>query len=72
MNLVPYGHEDRPVDERKYVASLLVEFELGERMFMEFVDRINIVPPAELQAFGNKIENLHDQLVQEIARNKRH
>jgi hypothetical protein len=72
VNLVPYGYEDRPLDELKYVASLLVEFELGERMFIEFVDRINIVLPSELQEFGNKIENFHDQLVQELARNKRH
>lgn len=71
-NLVPCGYEDKPLDDLKYAASLFVEFELGERMFMEFVDRTNIVLPADLKEFGNKIEHLHGQLLQEIAKKPRH
>lgn len=60
------------MDELEYARSLFVEFELGERMFIEFVDRINMVLPSQLTAFGNRIEHLHDQIVQELDKNIRH
>jgi hypothetical protein len=72
VNLVPCDYEDKPLDDLKHAASLFVEFELGERMFMEFVDRTNIVLPADLKEFGNKIEHLHDQLLEEVAKKPRH
>jgi len=62
--------QERP--SKPYTASLFVEFELGERIFVEFVDRTNIVMPADLDAFGNKVENLYDQLMEEIAKKTRH
>jgi hypothetical protein len=71
VNLVPCGYEDKPLDDLQYAGSLFVEFELGERMFMEFVDRINIVPPSELAEFGNKIEHLHDQIMQQLEKKVR-
>lgn len=70
VNLVPYGCEERPPEDLQYVANLFVEFELGERMFIEFVDRTNIVLPSELNVFANKIENLHDQILQELSKKK--
>lgn len=72
VNLVPYGCEESPLDDLQYVASLFVEFELGERMFIEFVDRTNIVLPSELSVFANKIENLHDQVLHELSKRARH
>lgn len=72
VNLVPYGCEGRPLDDLQYVASLFVEFELGERMFIEFIDRTNIVLPSELKVFANKIEHLHGQVLQELSDKVRH
>ncbi len=72
VNLVPYGCEDKPLDDLKYAASLFVEFELGERMFIEFIDQTNIVLPSELNVCANKIENLHDQILQELSKMARH
>lgn len=68
VNLVPYGCEENPAEDLQYVAILFVEFELGERMFMEFVDRTNIVLASELNVFANTIENLHDQILQELSK----
>ena len=72
VNLVPCGYENLPRDELQYAGSLFVEFELGERIFMEFIDRVNIVLPSELDEFGNKIEHLHDQIMQQLEKNVRH
>jgi hypothetical protein len=49
-----------------------VEFELGERLFIEFIDRTNIVLPSELNVFANRIEHLHDQILQELAKQTHH
>lgn len=71
VNLVP---RDTPAtsDELQQVAHMLVEFELGERLFLEFVDRVNIIPQSALEHSGNRISQLHDHLLQELAKHSRH
>jgi hypothetical protein len=65
INLVPCGYENKPIDELEYVGSLFCEFELGEKLFIELVDRVNIILPSQLEFFGNKVENLYEQLLSE-------
>ena len=72
VNLIPYGCEGMPLDDLRHVASLFVEFELEERMFVEFIDRTNIILPSELKEFADKAENLHDQIQQQLAKRVRH
>jgi hypothetical protein len=70
VNLVPFGTEaSKP--ELQRLGELLVQSELGERIFIEFVDRVNIVSPEKLKHYGNKIDHLHDQLVQQLSEHTR-
>ena len=71
VNLVPQG-ATATGDELEQVAHMLVEFELGERIFLEFVDRVNIIPRSALEHAGNRIAQLHDHLLSEIAKHSRH
>jgi hypothetical protein len=71
VNLVPLGTVASP-DELEQVAHMLVEFELGERLFLEFVDRVNIISQTDLEHSGNRIAQLHDHLLQELGKHSRH
>ena len=71
VNLVPLGTTANG-DELERAAHMLVEFELGERLFLEFVDRVNIITRGELTHAGDQISNLHDHLLQLLAKHQRH
>jgi len=62
VNLIPYGYEQHPLDDLEYVGSLLVEFELGEELFMNLVDQINIVLPSSVTHTTNELACLFDQI----------
>nr|WP_324259249.1 hypothetical protein [Cellvibrio fontiphilus] len=65
VNLIPYGHEDIPIDDLEYIGSMFVEFELGEEIYMELIDQINIVLPSNLEVSVNKPEFLYPQILEE-------
>lgn len=67
VNLIPYGHEQQAVDDLEYIGSLLVESELGEELFMDLVDRVNIVLPSSLKhaTATNELTSMFDQIQHE-------
>jgi len=46
--------------------SMSGSFELGEQMFLEFVDRVNVIPRSSLAHSGDRIERLRDHLMQQL------
>lgn len=65
VNLIPHGDESVSIDDLEYIGSLFVEFELGEEVYMELIDRVNIVLPPYLSVPTNKLENLYPQIMDE-------
>lgn len=71
VNLVPNG-TDASQRELERLGELLLLSEIGEKMLIEFIDRINIVRPEKLEHSANAIDFLHDQLLEQLAAHVRH
>ena len=65
VNLIPYGYDNIDRSDLEYAGSLLVEFELGELIYLELIDRVNIVMPSDLAQETNEIRYLYEQLMEE-------
>ena len=63
VNIIPYGHENKDQSDLLYFSSLIVEFELGEELFIQAVDRVNIVLPNELNCETDSIASLNDHIL---------
>jgi hypothetical protein len=71
VNLVAVG-TTATGDELERAAHMLVEFELGERLFLEFIDRVNIIARHALPHSGDQISRLHDHVLLLLAKHQRH
>lgn len=65
VNLVPVGYDEFEEKDLRYAGDLFVEFELGEELYIEIIDRVNIVRPAEVDCDTDEAQYLYDHLVSE-------
>lgn len=71
VNLVPIG-TDASDAKLQMLGEMLVQSELGERLFLEFIDRVNIVDSGSLAHSGDSIVHLHDHITEELKKHPRH
>lgn len=63
VNVVPVGYEQEAKSDLEYAASLIVESKLGEELFIDAVDRVNIVLPKELKQPTDSISDLYKHIM---------
>jgi hypothetical protein len=67
VNLIPDDKEYTDKESLEYAADLFVEFELGELMYMELIDRVNIIDPEKDNNETTEVKYLYDQLLEQRA-----
>lgn len=63
VNIVPIGYEKEERSDLEYAASLIVESELGEELFIDAVDRVNIVLAHERKQPTDSISDLYAHIM---------
>jgi hypothetical protein len=71
VNLIPSATDASELELQR-LGDFLVQSELGEKIFLEFVDRVNILRVGETEHPGNNIEYLYDQLLEQITKHTHH
>ncbi|MCW8879395.1 MAG: hypothetical protein OQJ89_01545 [Kangiellaceae bacterium] len=62
VNLIPPKDCNKPVELLEHFGDLFVQFELGEKMFMDLIDRVNIIDPSECEEETYNVEDLFDHI----------
>lgn len=65
VNLVPNFDQKINLSDVGYVGGLFVEFELGEELYLNLVDRVNIIQESELNAETNPVVDLYEHIMSE-------
>lgn len=65
VNFVPVGSELKSNFEIEFGGQFLAQSELGERLYMDVIDRVNIVDPKDLTVETNPIGDLYEQILYE-------
>lgn len=63
VNIIPVGYEEEPTGDLQYAASLIVESELGEELFIDAIDQVNLVRASELKTDTDSIRDLYDHIM---------
>ncbi len=63
VNIVPDKNLDLTAEELEYVADLFVEFELGEELYIEAIDRVNIIEVVPNPDVTNGVDVLFEHVL---------
>jgi len=65
VNLIPDSECSLGSEDLSYAADLFVEFELGEELYIEAIDRVNLISPSELKSETDDVEHLNEHVLSE-------
>jgi hypothetical protein len=63
VHVVPIGYEEEEKSQLQYVADLIVEFELGEELFMDKIDKVHVAYSRNLERETDTIGDLYDHIL---------
>lgn len=68
VNIVPNTQLDLTQKELNYVAGLFVEFELGEELYIQAVDSVNVLEIGSNLGDTNNVDVLHEHILEQWKR----